>query len=446
MANRKLKNFEFANHSEKGKKKEINTDQVVFFESPNGSVFLVCQDNNDKEVENGPASLASQRIRYYLENEFVVNPVNALYNALVYTNGFLFEYGRKTEGFDNTGVHCACILIRDNQAYYSVFGNTSIYFFNGNKTFLLAKGEDIPEISSDEADVKNEPEVNALPLLGLSKTIKPEINIDPLVPLNSDILLMCTSGFYEKVSLKNIQKILADPMPVQTKVYRFIDMASLAGGEENVSVQLISFYNLDHQARAFKPAEKKTIRKATTKKKSAGTTTQTLSSTIQELKEKVSKPGLKHLLIAIAAIVLGYMFYDLFIHDPMPPVKVRSEQAVNDTNEIAEAAEQESIQSRYTIPGDTLYQVRAGDNWSRIYTRFGVCSWFIRSHPDNTGRFDNDDNPVAGRQITIPLIYSAREEFNPDFFRDFSLEQTGSRCENANQDFVDAFKARYELR
>ena len=445
MANKKLKNFEFANHSEKGKQKNINSDEVVFFESPNGSVFLICQDNYDKEVENSPARLATERIRYYLENEFVVNPVNAIYNALVYTNGFLFEYGRKTDGYKNTGVQCACVLIRDNKVYYAVFGNVSIFYYNGKKTFLLAKGEDISENVTDEGEDKNNSlELNAFPLLGLSKTIKPEINIDPLVPLDSDMLLMCTRGFYEKVSVKNIQKILADPMPVQTKVYRFIDMSSLAGGEENVSIQLISFYNLDHQTRIFKPAGKKPARKVAHKKLSGSNII--MSEKYHALKEKVSSPGLKHLWIAIAVMFLGYMFYDLFIHNPMPPVKIRSEQLLDKSDETAGTIEPENEQHSYTIPRDTLYQVRAGDNWSRIYSRFGVCSWFIRSHPDNAGKFDNDDNPVAGRQISIPLIYSAREEFNPDFFRDFSLEQTGSRCENADQSFIDDFITSHDIR
>ncbi|MFW5687831.1 MAG: PP2C family protein-serine/threonine phosphatase, partial [Bacteroidota bacterium] len=388
MANKKLRNFEFAYHTEKGNDRQDNTDEMLFFECDNGSVFLICQDSAEHNLEISPASLAAQRIKYYLENEFVANADEALFNALVYTNGFIYEYGRKHNDYSDVYVHSACILIRDNKVYFAVIGDLAVYFFNGRRPFLLKSGdsEGHTEASakSDADTVKSQKEK----LLGQSKHIHPVVNHEALVPLNDDMLLMCSHGFYEKVNERNIQKILSDPMPVQTKLYRLLDMASIAGGEENISLHLISFYNLDHTERRFvaidpkKPRIKKRPESAGTKKDDDEIPD---NETSGEVGRVIDNPVVRRIILVVAILILAYMFYDIFIRDPMPPVKLENTQQEEPADTEAESTENELLQqsgpeSSSNIPGDTLYTVRSGDTWGRIYSRFGVCSWFRRNH------------------------------------------------------------------
>jgi hypothetical protein len=136
MSTKKLKNFEFANHTEKGKIHLTNTDEVLFFDCPNGSVFLICQDRGENTTENSLSALAVQRIRYYLENEYVVNPVNAIYNALIYTNGFIFEYARKKR--NSTRVHSCSVLVFLSETTRCIIQHWGIWqsiFSMGRKTF-----------------------------------------------------------------------------------------------------------------------------------------------------------------------------------------------------------------------------------------------------------------------------------------------------------------------
>ncbi len=447
MANRKLKNFEYANHSEKGSSKNRNTDELTYFESINGSVFLLCQDSSAHDLEVSPAALATQRLKYYLENEFVEKPSAALRNALIYTNGFIYEYGRKNPEYLNAYVNCACILIRDNKVFYTSLGELSLYYFNGKRPVLISKGDigNFEDTQEAEGDLQNP---DTVPLLGKYKEIDPVVNREPLVPVNEDMLLMCSKGFYENLTEKSIQKILTDPMPVQTKVYRFVDMASIASDDENISLQLISFYNLDHVERKFVPLvvkkSKVVKKKAPDKENSPPDSDKT--SVLNEYRERLKDSPVRYILVGIAVLLIAYMFYDLFIRDPMPPVRRSVDRAVisedaTGTDVISPAEEEVAEASSAPIPDDAVYLVKSGDTWSRIYSQYGVCSWFIRSHPSNEGKFDSDDNPVAGTRIYIPLLYSAKAEYNPDFYREFSLQKTGSRCENANQAFIDKFES-----
>jgi hypothetical protein len=445
MANKKLKNFEFANHTEKGSSYEVNTDEVAFFDCVNGSVFLICQDNGSPKLNTSPANLAAQRLKYYLENEFVADPANALYNALVYTNGFIYEYGRKNDEYKGAWVKCTVVLIRDGQVYYSSFGELSVTFFNGRRSFLVSHGElNSPPKGDMEGDEDIISGKSAYLLLGQHRDIKPVVNKDPLVPMNDDLLLFGTKGFYDAVNEKSIVKILSDPMPVQTKVYRLVDMANMQGGVENITIQLISFYNLENQDRKFHPVE---IRRSAAVKNTSPSEKKEANTNFygDKIKETLMKSPVKEILLGIGILFLIYMVYDLFIYDPMPANRVKTEKTTNDTAIEESKVEPETIiieaASKKSIPADTLYTVRAGDTWSRIYTHFGVCSWFIRSHTDNAGKFDADENPIAGRRIVIPLLYSAKRQLNPEFYQEFSLEKTGSRCENANQEFIEAFRS-----
>lgn len=448
MANRKLKNFEFANHSEIAKGREVNTDQLEFFECPNGSVFLICLDDSSQTPESSPALLANQRIRYYLENEFVEKPGDALYNALIYTNGFIYEYGRKNPEYANASVHCAVMLIRNGRAWYVTLGETALFFFNGKKPYMISQGA----VAINPSPVKELQQADTdLLFLGRNKEIDPLVNTKALVPLNGDMVLMASQGFYKYISDKNLAKILEDPMPVQTKVYRLVDMASVSGSEDAISVQLISFYNLDNTERFFVPVEPrktKPIKKVPVSDKTtdAATSSETSGNPyVLRAKEYLSRPLVRVLLLLLFVTLVSYMVYDIFIRDPMPPVRVALERPTEIIQSEEPAVEEMQPTSQtpavaVSIPEDRVYLVRSGDTWGRIYSQFGVCSWFIRTHPVNEGKFDSDENPIAGTRINIPVIYSARQELNPDFFREFTIQKTGSRCENANEEFLERFR------
>ncbi|MFO8148290.1 MAG: PP2C family serine/threonine-protein phosphatase, partial [Gillisia sp.] len=287
--------------------------------------------------------------------------------------------------------------------------------------------------------------------IGKSKNIVPEVNKEALVPLNDDIVILSSDGFYNTVTERSVQKILNDPMPVQTKAYRLIDTAIHAGTEDSASVQIIAFYNLDHTQRKFSPIKTRAnrlLREKLSKKKdddSESESKQVESSTLASLKRTLEQPATKYTLIILAALLIFYMFYDLFLYDPVPSVKF-SKPAVEETSNLSdgeESAADSLNDSAKKAPEDEVYRVQTGDTWGRIYSRFEVCSWFIKNHPPNRGKFDSDENPVAGSQINIPLIYSGRRDLNPDFYQEFSMERTGSRCENANEEFLEKFREEY---
>lgn len=447
MANKKLKYFEYANTSGTTFSKQSGAVEMEFLETINGSVFILTQSHHQDNKSQEASKLAIERITYYLQNEFVEKPENAVYNALIYTNGFIYEYARKNPELDRIHLSCACVMIRDNEVFYSVVGDMLVYFFNGKKVFLIGQGNDKKENENPKAGEQKHL------LLGQFKNIEPTVNQQPLVPLNDDLILMGTRDLFLNVTEKQIQRVLSDPMPVQTKALRLADMGRNISPSANISLQIISFYSLPITVRQFVPVPSESAFKLKRSLKKP----ENIVSSEKEKKEKgtiekqLNRPVVKIGLIILAILLLGYMFYDLFLFNPRPAKNIElntSVQEDQDTihieeNMVEEVQEQEPEtepdQKKFTLPNDTAYLVRSGDTWSTIYSKFRVCSWFIRNHPPNKGKFDKDDNPVAGSRITIPLLYSSDSELNPDFYQEFSLEKTGNRCQNADDNFLDDF-------
>jgi PPM family protein phosphatase len=420
MATRKLRNFEYAYHSQEYKSTEQIREVSGVFEPGNDHLFVLCSSMSNEIRDAKAAEIAVERIAYFFESEFIENPIDALNQAIVYTNGYIQNYGRENEGLEGMKTACLVVLNRDNKVYYANIGGNGLYFFNGKKLYPLACS------SSDGLQEDT--------LLGVNSEINPFICEHPFVPVEDDTLVLCSEKFLGCVSEKSVKAMLSDPMPLLTKVSRLVDLASQNCGDDNVSVVLINFYNMDNEERSFDYNK---------------------TATSGSFVDKVKLPKLiKHPvwnMVIIGAIILffSYMVYDLFIYNPKPARRVELSGQVDDAGTevgVPEEAKVVSVENAkgkeltYVIPNDSVYAVKTGDTWGKIYQQFGVCSWFIRNHKPNTGKFDRANNPVAGTRIQIPLQYSSKQNLNPRFYQEFATEKVGSTCQNANESYLKAFE------
>jgi len=143
------------------------------------------------------------------------------------------------------------------------------------------------------------------------------------------------------------------------------------------------------------------------------------------------------------------MFYDMFLFNPRPVVDLESREETPVHNTIPELKPAPVKEHDRTVnykailnhiaPADTIYLVQSGDTWGSIYRQFEVCSWFIRNHEDNIGKFDGKGDPVAGKTIAIPLVYSANPQYNPRFHNEFKTDKVGSACQYAGEEFIEEF-------
>ena len=425
MATRKLKNFEFAGLH--------NTDADNYpvlhcfedFETTNGFAFVVSGSEMVVGGDQQVCRVINERVRYYLDNEVLDDPREAVGNALVYANGFVYEKSRKEEDFVAEKASVLCALQQEGKVYYAWMGEVSLFLYTGKRRYPLtwpAREEGAYTTVSDQ-------EGTAILFLGVKQLAEPALCEQPLVPVDGDMLFMGTGNIWESLRDKAFCTLMADSMPTHTKLQRLMKLAGEIRSEQPAAAHLIAFYNLDQTERSFAAG-----------KTPAGPS---VRERIQaKIEERPKNKNVRNVLIALGVLILVYMFYDLFLNNPNKPVNVRIPEeaaAVVDSLSLVDVTQTGEVQAAATLPDDVEYIVRSGDTWGSIYRNYEVCSWFIKNHPANAGKFDPDENPVYNTKLIIPVRYSGSKSRNPSYYQEFTIEKVGSSCQNVNESFKRRF-------
>lgn len=434
----KLKNFEYSaivnNPVESNR-----MCQHGAFDTPNGFVFVLSVSDASTNDVLPVCNIIQQRAQYYLENEVLDDPREAVASAMVYINGFLFEQRRKNADVGDPRAGMLCVLIKDQKVYYGWAGETAMMLYTGRKTVALTRAGVAEKEWREGSSVHGGS-------LGLSREFEPRVCSTPLVPVDQDAILVTAGAGWNSLREHVVVDILADSMPVNTKVQKLLKLATGTQPISSSSALLVSFYNMGQMKRSFAEAKA------------------TVAGGADKVAEVMSIKGRlwkwRYLIILLLVLLASYMVYDLFLFNPVRPV---SDQAT-DTLQVeapaptdpatrveveAEAPARPQAETERParvqpaqLPADVRYTVRSGDTWGAIYSQFEVCSWFIRNHPPNRYKFDGRGNPRVNAVLLIPVKFSGNERLNPNFFREFSVEHVGNACQNANQAFVDRFMAR----
>ena len=436
----KLKNFEYsaiANNTVESNR----MCQHGSFDTPNGFVFVLSVSDKSSDDSLSFCSIIHERVQYYLENEVLDDPREAVASAMVYINGFLFEQRRKNPDVGDPRAGLLCVLIKDQKVYYGWTGETAMMLYTGRKTVALTR-----------AGVADREWREGSPVhygsLGLSREFEPKVCSTPLVPVDLDAILVTAGAGWSSLKEHTVVDILADSMPANTKVQKLLKLATGAQPNSCSAALLVSFYNMGQMKRSFAEA-KATVAEGADK-----------VAEVMSLKGRLWK--WRYLIILLSVLLASYMVYDLFLFNPARPVsdypadtlQVQAPEPSGQAAQVEEEAEAEvpvqpqAEAERPTsvrpaqLPADVRYTVRTGDTWGAIYAQFEVCSWFIRNHPPNRDKFDGRGNPRVNAVLLIPVKFSGNERLNPNFFREFSVEHVGNACQNANQAFVERFMAR----
>lgn len=437
MATKKFSTFEYAALADTGKSGIAGLIRYDVFETPYGYafVFIVNEENTKNQVEL--SRLAMDRISYYLKNAPDEKTENVTQNALMYLGGYLYQYCSKNPEYKTGKVSCMCVLLHDEKVYYSCYGSVELLIFTGKRFYLL----DSHYSENDEslAD-KNYQKHHSVDYLGHQASIRPFAAATYLEPVTDDKIIIVPASIARHLNTKEIKRILCDNMPLQTKAVRIIRELRKFEDDTSVALTLVRFYGFQKKERQLPPGQ--LITKLDVVKKGVEATDNHQNEAGRNKRNK-TRVMIRTILYAVGFILVGYLFYDLFIKDPHPPISLPDTLGAVDwqtTVDASDTLQNDDVQVAPVLPEDVVYEVRGGDTWGRIYIQFGVCSWFIINHPPNTGRFGREGSLLAGQRLRIPVRYSGKPEYNPYYYREFGSEKVGDRCENAGSDLRQAFE------
>lgn len=246
-----LKNFDFASQTDKGKVRAKNEDFIAYFDTFNGHVFVLCDGMGGHNAGDVASELAAESVRDFFNNDYHSNPFEAIEGAITHANEMVYSHSIKNNHQNGMGTTIVLILIRDDRVYYGHAGDSRLYLFKNNVLDqmtldhshvqqLISKGR----ISKKEA--QKHPRRNQITkAIGLSRHFEPEISPKAIIPEDDDILLLCSDGLTSLVTDKEIQSVLESYHDLNGKAAKLINKANKKGGDDNISVQIIKFHNIN---------------------------------------------------------------------------------------------------------------------------------------------------------------------------------------------------------
>ncbi|MBN1252773.1 MAG: Stp1/IreP family PP2C-type Ser/Thr phosphatase [Bacteroidales bacterium] len=245
-----LKNFDFANLTDKGLLREKNEDFLAYFDTLNGHVFVLCDGMGGHNAGEYASELAVETVGVFLNNKYFKNPFDAVEKALKSANFEVYEKSNSHPDFNGMGTTIVLALIRDNRIYYGHIGDSRIYYFTKNKLKQITKDHSFVQSLVDEGiitkeDAVNHPQKNQLSqALGLEPFIEPDVSPSAIIPNNDDLLFLCSDGLNNMVSDKKIESELKKKQPIIDAATELINLANKKGGDDNISVQIVKFFNI----------------------------------------------------------------------------------------------------------------------------------------------------------------------------------------------------------
>lgn len=248
-----LRNFHFINLTDKGVERAKNEDYLAYFDTFNGHVFVVCDGMGGHLGGEIASETAVEAIGVFFNEQYYKNPFEAVENAIVFANQKVYTRARQNTECFNMGTTIVLALIRDDRVYYGHAGDSRLYVLSENRLQQLTKDHsyvnqliDQKLISAKEAE--SHPRRNEITrALGLAENVEAEVTSAAFLPNENDILLLCSDGLNNMLSDRHIQRILLADKSIEEKASLLIDTANNNGGIDNISVQLIRFYNIDRQ-------------------------------------------------------------------------------------------------------------------------------------------------------------------------------------------------------
>lgn len=240
------KNFEFGNHSDIGKVRQLNEDYMGYFNSSlNGDVFVVADGMGGHAGGSLAAQMAVASVREFLERHYFDDPADAIVNSLNYANAAIFSKAQSQPEYRGMGTTVVMLMLQGKKVWWGHVGDSRIYLqsFDGlrritNDHSYVQKLVDDGLITEEEA--LTHPRRNELmAALGVGPELSVEIFDSGYEAIAGDMFLLCTDGLTNVVSDGEIEQIITQKAPAQQRAVQLVNLANQNGGPDNITVQLI---------------------------------------------------------------------------------------------------------------------------------------------------------------------------------------------------------------
>lgn len=252
--------YSIASCTDTGKVRRVNEDSMAAFESPNGSVVVVCDGMGGQNAGDVASQLAVKVIKELLTDNQFSNPGEAIIKSVCAANQAILMRAAQNPNLAGMGATCVILIVADGKVYYGSVGDSRIYCSVRGMIRQLTKDQsyvqtlvDAGELNPEDAEHHKDKNqiTNAL---GLENMTPPVLGSITETPEAGTVFLLCSDGLSGMVSNSDINRVMADNgKSLQDRARELVSLANAAGGLDNITVQLVEFGGDAPGAAAYQP-------------------------------------------------------------------------------------------------------------------------------------------------------------------------------------------------
>lgn len=237
-------------YSDKGKVRQLNEDSAGVFVNGHGDYLAVVADGMGG---HRAGDVASQLTISFLDERWgqtekfhtADEAENWLRSTIADVNREVFTYAQSHSDCEGMGTTLVGAICTSLFATVVNVGDSRGYILNENGFHQLTEDHTLVnelvrsgEITKEDAE--HHPRKNViLRAIGTEATIS--MDIKTIMFEEEDVLLLCSDGLSNKVSEREMQRILVEDHPLSDKGEALVDRANEYGGEDNITVVIVEY-------------------------------------------------------------------------------------------------------------------------------------------------------------------------------------------------------------
>ncbi len=235
-----------------------NEDNLGFAETPNGSVFVVCDGMGGHVGGKQASALAVDAIIRFMGAGKYNDIKEAMTQAIKYANKVVYETAEKNPALHGMGTTVVMVVVQDDKIYIAHVGDSRIYLLSDEQLYRLTKDHSFVQELFDRGIINNEEmqyhsrKNEITKALGLGPGVEPEVSPEPLRLKNGDKILLCSDGLSDMVDDFTIREVLLKyPNDVKAASKELLQIALNNGGKDNITFQIIHITNSNYKESIF---------------------------------------------------------------------------------------------------------------------------------------------------------------------------------------------------
>lgn len=248
--------MKFAIKSDVGQRRKVNEDAVGYFESKNHiPLMMVCDGIGGHNAGEIASSMALMSIGQSWEKTNIENMEEA-YQWIVHkieeANDDILTRSTQYEDLYGMGTTLVAACVIGNQLMIANVGDSRAYVLRNFQLKQLTEDQSLVnallksgEITPEEAE--NHPNKNIVTQsLGVTSAV--EIDFVRMTVKDEDILLLCSDGLSDMLSLEEIRNVLNHYSDLEQQVEKAVQAANESGGRDNITVAIAKIYLREEEA------------------------------------------------------------------------------------------------------------------------------------------------------------------------------------------------------